>query len=152
MNRSLKYFSRHELTEEQRGLINKVLFEDNITAYSRDIGGFVASEDSAHGAHGDYVPNWEVSIDWITSPIGRGLDLVDENEEEQVIAGVFPADMLIDALISAQSIGLSLKVITFKFNRDRGGRDGQATVLDLASAIIYSVDSTGKLTKWEVSV
>ncbi len=152
MNKSLKYFSRHELTAEQRGLVNKVLFEDNITAYSRDVGGFVASEDCAHGAHNDYVPNWDVSVDWITSPIGRGSDLVNEDEDEQVIAGVFPADMLIDALISAQSIGISLKVITFKFNRDRGGRDGQATVLDLASAIVYSVDSMGKLAKWEVSV
>jgi len=154
MAEKLKYYSRHELTAEQLKLLEACLYSINgIDQFASDLGGRFAAEDGLSGQNGDYIPAWEFNsshVEQISAPICWGGEIVPEEGREHTVVGVFPTEILFEALQHAQIEKVNLKVITFKFDRDRGGKDGPATVLALKSAIIYSVDHHGLLSIAEV--
>lgn len=148
---SLKYFSRHELTGEQRNLLEKIATEQIWYCGYEDrwYNGQCRCGERNHPCGGFWRDGKAPEIEWISTPFNKVEEVVDSSSTQK-IAGVFPAHFLFELFIHAQKNRIKLKVITFKFDRDRTGKDGQATVLALKSAIIYSISKNGILSQTEV--
>jgi hypothetical protein len=141
--KKIKYFSRHELAREQMSALVEALKETpNGFDYVGVQNASMEDEDRI---------TCSLEVEWIDSPFdpNSGVELA---PEDKIIAGVFPTPALFSMLAQAQALEQELSVVTFRFERDRTGKDGNATVLGLASTVIYSVDTQGKLSLREVDL
>ena len=153
---SINYYSRHSLTEGQKVLLLKTLTALKHHGHNPEnqgltcIGGIYASEDQLAGQEGDFIPQYELDINWVSSHINFiSIPDVAWDTGNYILAGVFPVDMIFEALEYAQKNDINLSVITFKFDRDRQANDGQGQVLNLTKSITYQMIE-GKLNSLEV--
>ena len=147
MSQTLKFFSRHEPTDEVKSLIKKTVTALRLQPfYSSSI-----EEEYRH----EYVraeADYELQQD--SKPFFDGLEILErvvgdypEKGDEITLAGVFPAKIIGDMVSKALSLDFRLNVITFEYERDRETN----TVSELKKAVVWQV-SHGFLEIVEVAV
>jgi len=138
MTNKIKFFSRHEVTAEQKELLLKA-----VKACSSSFE-YIAFDYDDMGEDPNLMIDKAIEIKQISIALTpmeliNGPDGVIEEDCqcESIVAGVFPVETIMGMLHHAQRLNQSIEIITFKFERDRTGKDGNCTVLALKSAMIY---------------
>lgn len=147
MTQILKFFSRHEPTDEVKNLIKK-------TVVALRLQPFYSSSIEEQFGH-EYVRH-EVDYSLLqdSEPFKDGLEILErvigdypERGDIVTLAGVFPAKILGEMVSKALSLDFRLNAITFEYERDRETN----TVSRLKKAVVWQV-SHGSLEILEVGV
>lgn len=154
----IKFFSRHDARNEIKEAINSSLEHMGITTHEKSF--------QLEGENFERGYTWsDAQIIQDSKPFSSGLEIIERaidsldiapNEygdievDTLVIAGVFPADIIgriIEVVQGEYSPCTNLKIITFKYERDREAN----TVSHLTHTIVWEV-SPNKLTMNQVKV
>lgn len=131
----LKFFSRHEPTNEVKNLIEKTIVTEMLQPF------YSSSIEEQHGHEYVHVEA-EFQLEQDSNPFSDGLEILErvvgdypEKGDTITLAGVFPAEILGEMVSQALKLGVNLAVITFKYERDRETN----TVSQLKKAVVWQV-------------
>lgn len=135
MSQPLKFFSRHEPTDEVKNLIKK-------TVMSLRLQPFYGSSIEEQYGHEYVRAEADIQLQQDSKPFFDGLEILErvvgdypEKGDEITLAGVFPAEIIGEMVSKALSLDFKLNVITFKYERNRE----TDTVSELKKAVTWQV-------------
>lgn len=135
MTQVLKFFSRHEPTDEVKNLIKK-------TVIGLMLQPFYSSSIEEQFGHEYVRAEADYQLEQDSNPFSDGLEIIErvagdypEKGDEITLVGVFPAEIIGDMVSKALSLDFRLNVITFKYERDRETN----TVSQLKKAVVWQV-------------